>query len=74
MGKNTFFDKWKLLFYKDSNIGFFKLYYLMLQVYRIFQFIVTSQHTYITITKTKKNKEYSCEISKYANLQRQNMD
>ena len=46
----------------------------MLQVYRIFQFIVTSQHTYITITKTKKNKEYSCEIPKYANLQRQNMD
>lgn len=47
----------------------------MLQIYRIFQFIVTSQHTYITITKTKKiNKEYSCEIPKYANLQRQNMD
>ena len=46
----------------------------MLQVYRIFQFIVTSQHTYITITKTKKHKEYSCEIPKYANLQRQNMD
>lgn len=47
----------------------------MLKVYRIFQFIVTSQHIYITIIKTKIiNKEYSCEITKYANLQRQNMD
>lgn len=47
----------------------------MLQVYRIFQFIVTSQHTYITITKTKElNKKYSYEIPKYANLQWQNMD
>ena len=26
----------------------------MLQVYRIFEFILTSQHTYITITKTKE--------------------
>ena len=46
----------------------------MLQVYRIFEFILTSQHTYITITKTKELNKYSYEIPKYSNLQWQNID